>query len=164
MTSYIGITGHQKLDDPKAWPWVEEQLNNVVIECKSHLVGISSLAIGADQLFANIVLNHGGELYVVLPFENYEEKFEGAKAQAEYNRILSRATTVEILTRTGNDEEAYLAAGKRVVDISTLMSAVWNGKKAAGLGGTGDIVEYTKGVGKEVIHINPVLREVHRLI
>jgi len=37
------------------------------------------------------------------------------------------------------DEDAYMAAGRRVVDLSDVMIAVWNAKPAKGKGGTADI-------------------------
>jgi hypothetical protein len=53
---------------------------------------------------------------------------------------------------------SYLAAGKRVVDMSDVMVAIWNGKPAEGLGGTADIVQYALAQKKPVIHINPTAR------
>jgi hypothetical protein len=43
------------------------------------------------------------------------------------------------------------------------MIAVWNGKKAAGLGGTGDIVEFSKSIAKPLMHINPYSFEVQKI-
>jgi hypothetical protein len=40
------------------------------------------------------------------------------------------------------------------------MVAVWNGKEAAGLGGTGDVVKYTQSKRKKTVHLNPLKRDV----
>lgn len=160
----IGITGHQKLDDPSSWVWVEKQLDEIVKGYGSDLVGFSSLAVGADQLFAEVVLNNGGKLHVVLPFEHYEQKIPIGEARNRYMSILNSAATIETLRIDGSDEEAYLAAGKRIVDLTSVMVAVWNGKKAAGLGGTGDIVEFSKSLAKPVMHINPNSFEVQEIL
>lgn len=127
------------------------------------LIGIGSLAVGADQIFAETVLSRGGALHVVLPFEDYERTFDLGEARDSYQDLLRRAACVEILPVRGNDEESYMAAGRRVVDLADRMIAVWNGRKAAGLGGTGDVVAYALAAGKEVLHINPTLQTVERL-
>jgi hypothetical protein len=109
------------------------------------------------------MLRRGGSLEVVVPFAEYESKFSDRGDKEEYRRLLRRATAVEVLNRHGSDEEAYLAAGKRLVDLSDLVIAVWNGRPAAGLGGTGDIAVYTMRQRKRGIHINPLSKEVKEL-
>jgi len=126
------------------------------------IVGVTSLAVGADTLFAETVLELGGSLEVVVPFDSYEEKFAEEPDRREYRRLLGRAARVEVLRRDGTDEEDYYAAGKRVADLSSLLILVWDGRPAAGLGGTADIVEYARRCQKSVIHLNPDTRTVTR--
>jgi len=159
----IGITGHQRLDDESAWPWVESALRSALSEVSSPLIGISSLAIGADQLFAKLVLARGGSLHVVLPFPDYIETFATGADRKRYQEILARASLVETLQASPSNQESFYAAGLRVVDRSDRLLAVWTGRKAAGLGGTGDIVSYATTIGRATLHIDPVRREVHHL-
>ena len=42
------------------------------------LIGVTSLAIGADQLFADAVLQLGGELEAVIPFAEYDRTFDNS--------------------------------------------------------------------------------------
>lgn len=156
----IGITGHQRLDNPKDWEWVERKLEKTIFDYGKNITGISSLAIGADQLFAKLILKSGGTLYAVLPFEGYEQKFGTENDRKEYEKLLNQATKTEVLPNADSDEQAYFAAGKRVVELSNVLVAVWNGKKAAGLGGTGDAVQYAREMGKKVIHINPISHQL----
>jgi hypothetical protein len=100
-------------------------------------------------------LRHGGTLEAIIPFDGYESGFAEGHDRQTYRRLLNSALKAEVLTRTGSDEEAYFEAGKRVVDVSDLLVAVWNGKPAGGLGGTADIVRYAKQREKRVIHLNP---------
>lgn len=151
----VGITGHQRLDNPNDWGWVEQQINDVLDHLPGPLVGITSLAIGADQLFARSILRREGTLEVIMPFDDYERTFANDSARFEYNRLLRDASKLDVLKRTGSDEEAYLAAGRLVVDRSDLIIAVWNGRPAAGLGGTADVVRYARKHGKDVVHLNP---------
>jgi hypothetical protein len=156
----IGVTGHQRLENPADWDWVEERIDEELSKIAPPLTGISSLAVGADQLFAELVLKRDGKLHVILPFEDYERTFAKGAERRGYHDLLRRAAVVEVLPAQATDEESYFAAGKRVVELSDLMLTVWNGKKAAGLGGTGDAVEYALETKKDVIHINPVTFEV----
>lgn len=160
----LGITGHQKLHDAEAWPWVRAALGWELERIAAPLVGYSSLAAGADQLFAELVLGLGGELRVILPFSGYEEILSPGSDLDRYRALLSRAVEVEALPALATRQESYLAAGQRVVDLSDRVIAVWNGQVAAGLGGTGDIVCYALATGKDVLHINPVSRAVKLLL
>jgi uncharacterized phage-like protein YoqJ len=151
----IGITGHQKLNVSKSWQWVEQNIHEVVRKCLADLVGISSLAIGTDQIFAKLILRNGGTLHVIIPFEGYETKFD-KENEEKYFSLLQQASLVETLPSHLSDEESYFAAGKRVVDLSDIVIAVWDGKPARGLGGTADAVKYAIDSKKKVFHINPV--------
>ena len=122
----IGITGHQRLRDPASWQWVEQELNQFLGAAPGPLVGISSLAAGTDQLFAKVVLQHGGELEVVIPFAGYASTFVADRDREEFKRLLRRCTRSETLDKLGTDKQAYLAAGKRVIDLSDLVVAVWD--------------------------------------
>jgi hypothetical protein len=124
------------------------------------LIGITSLAIGADQLFATTVLLHGGSLEIIIPFTGYEFTFSEARDRREYDRLLQCAARVDILVTDGTNEEAYFAAGKDIVNRSELLIAVWDGKPAVGLGGTGDIVNYALKRPLKIIHINPTTHNV----
>lgn len=159
----IGITGHQRLREPAGWNWVKRELDGLLASSASPLVGITSLAVGADQLFADAVLEHRGSLEVVIPFAGYEFAFSSGREREEYARLLQRALRKEVLEKHGSDEEAYFASGKRMVDQSDLLIAVWDGLPASGLGGTGDVVSYAMQQGKRIIHLNPITQEVAEL-
>lgn len=151
----VGITGHQRLENQANWDDVAKKINANLSRCGEHIVGITSLAIGADQVFAHAVLEHGGSLHVVVPFEGYETKFSEGHARDAYELLLAKASTIEVLEKSSTEEFAYLAAGKKVVDLADEIIAVWNGKPAAGLGGTADIVDYAHSIGKPVTVITP---------
>lgn len=159
----IGITGHQRLKDPAGWSWVRQEFDQLLSSATSPVTGITSLAIGADQLFANAVLQRGGLLDVVIPFAGYDHTFSEEHDREEYLRLLDRASNQEVLEGHHSDEEAYLASGQRVVDRSDLLLAVWDGLPAGGLGGTGDVVSYALQQEKKTIHLNPVTQEVRHL-
>lgn len=151
----IGITGHQDLSNGE---WVKQEIDKI-LRAHSSVVGFSSLAVGADQLFAQSVIDCDGELNVILPMKNYEAKFKEDE-RAEYERLLTKAISTQVMPPTSSDEESYFSAGKRIVELCDLLIAVWDGKPAAGLGGTGDVVKYAEVHHKPFIQINPEERIV----
>lgn len=159
----VGITGHQRLKEPARWGWVRQELDRLLSSLAPPLVGITSLAVGADQLFADAIVRHGGSLEVVIPFAGYEFTFAEGHDRDEYEQLLRRASKKEVLEGHGSDEEAYLASGKRMVDQSDLLVAVWDGLPATGLGGTGDVVAYAVQRRKRTLHLNPVTQKVGEL-
>lgn len=152
----IGVTGHQELENSE---WVQQQLTLIICSQALPLVGITSLAVGADQLFAQAVLKCGGSLRIIVPTEDYWRKFD-ADGLKEYQRLLMLASTIDVLPNGPSEENSYFDAGKLVVRLSDLLIAVWDGKPAVGLGGTGDVVEYAKSYGRRLFHINPMTKEV----
>jgi hypothetical protein len=156
----IGITGHQQLGNENDWVWVEKSMRALLSNMRSDLIGISSLASGADQLFARIILDLSGILYAVIPFHNYERAFRSTDDAESYHRLLALAERKETLHTSETDEKAFFLAGQRIVGLADKMVAVWDGKPAGGLGGTADVVEYARKKQVGVIQLNPLNREV----
>lgn len=125
MTMKVGITGHQRLNDSKTWGWIRTVLINQLDTIHQSVKALSSLAIGADQLFASLVADRGGQIYAIIPFTDYEHTFKTKKNLSAYHMLLGKATSVEILHTSGNDQEKFYAAGKRMVDLADLVIAVW---------------------------------------
>lgn len=158
---FIGFTGHQKIDRPERWGWVREQFARVLGEAAGRGDRVmSSLAEGGDQLFAETALACGIEVEVVIPCDGYESTFDEPGELARYEGLLGKAAGLTRLGYPAPSEDAYLAAGKVIVDGSGLVVALWNGKPAAGKGGTGDIVAYARERGRPVIHVHPDLMQV----
>jgi hypothetical protein len=154
----VGITGHQRLDDPSAWSWVGDVIRAELATLTPPLVGVTSLAIGADQLLAELIIKQGGSIHAVLPYQDIERSFSTEDLPL-YRKLASQAD-LEVLNTPGTDQDAYLAAGIRVVDLSDLVIAVWNGLPAVGKGGTADVVKYALNKGVPLVHIEPIGRTV----
>lgn len=158
----VGVTGHQDLGSPDDVVWVAAQLRAQV--ARSELtVGVSSLAIGADQLYASLLREHGKPYTVVVPCHQYERTFTTAQDLATYRALLAGAATVIPMPFGEPSEKAFWEAGKRVAELSERLIAVWNGRPAKGLGGTGDVVRYSLEQGRHVTHLNPSTRQVAQL-
>jgi uncharacterized phage-like protein YoqJ len=159
----IGITGHQELVDPTNWQWVKNEFHSLLQQYNNSLIGVTSLAVGADQYFAQAVLERGGALEVVIPFDSYESVFD-EKDRSEYRRLLQRAVRISTLAEESSHEKAFLKAGKTIVDNVNLLVAVWDGYSAAGLGGTADVVEYAIKYGRPTLQLNPITLTVSQLL
>lgn len=151
----VGITGHQRLSKPANWTWVRDAMDQFLEEQSQPLIGFSCLAVGADSLFAERILNFGGELRAVIPFNDYESRLD-PQDRSRYSSLLASAAHTMVSDASGeSDEEAYFAAGKKVVELAEVLIAVWDGRPAKGLGGTADIVEYARNLGKSIHHLDP---------
>jgi hypothetical protein len=150
----VGFTGHQTMP-PAALGFVADGIRESLRTAGRPLAGVTSLAAGGDQLFARLLLEAGGSLHIVLPCDRFETTFTGSAVLATYRGLLRRARTLERLPYPAPSEEAFMAAGVRVVDRCDLLVAVWDGRPAAGLGGTGDVVRHAHAVGRRVHVIWP---------
>jgi hypothetical protein len=136
----VGVSGHQHIPSA-ALAFVKSSIVRLLSESKHDLLGITSLAAGADQIFANIVLAQGGHLHVIIPCQHYEKSLNSSADRHEYRALLPWAESTEALGFPGPSEEAFLTAGRRVVELSELPIAIWDGLPRRGKGGTADIVE-----------------------
>lgn len=161
----LGVTGHRDLrDELKVVHAIERLLdliNGILGQQRSAPLtwtGVSALARGADQLFAEVVLERMlGRLEVVTPFpvSEYGKDFDAGRDREEFDRLLLRASQVDQLAgdRKAGPETAYLRVGERVVDRCEILVAIWDGRPSAG-GGTGDVVEYAVKRERTVLWID----------
>ncbi len=155
----LGVTGHQELGSDQTIQWVRLKLREIIAR---HPIdsGLTCLARGADQLFAEALLEEEIPYTAILASRDYETTFSDQKSLEKYNYLLQRAAKVIVLDNESASEEAFFAAGKQVVDGCDCLIAVWNGLPARGLGGTGDVVQYAIKKRRKVIHIDPVRHTV----
>lgn len=142
-------------------------------------VGFCSLACGTDMLFAEAILERGGEVNIVLPFN--KEDFRLASVDvvpdvdlgARFEKILENAATVTVLTETGRATEAaaYDYCNQVLIGLSLLKAqflgidvkpfAVWNGAPGDGRGGTEGFVNFwrQRQFHVELIELDKFLEE-----
>lgn len=149
----IGITGHQNLT-PSQNDWLKAELE-IEINQMNIEEAYSCLAIGADQLFASVILSNKIPLVAIIPCKKYEQTFNEKHIEF-YKSVLNRATNQIQLDFESPSEEAFYEAGKTVAIKSDVLFAFWNNLSAKGLGGTADIVSFAKKLDKKIIHFNPI--------
>jgi hypothetical protein len=154
----FGVTGHQILP-PRIVDRAVEHWRRVLPD-GAQLCGVSSLAEGADQLFAAHVLAAGGVLEVILPCEDYASSLVTDDGRVRFEELRRAAGTVITLPYPKPSEQAFLAAGQILVERCDHLFAVWDGGPARGLGGTADIVTYARARGcpVTVLWVDGVLR------
>lgn len=166
----IGITGHRDItaDHPglvteiaNAVEYISELLAtdpDRIRPGQTALTAVSSLAEGADRLVAEEILKRpGSELEIVLPMpaDEYRRDFGSPVSVAQFDEFLNRpGATIDTTRVAGPRDQAYEAAGRAVVDRSDVIIVVWNGKPAAGRGGTAQIYAYAQRWQKPVILIS----------
>lgn len=153
-----GITGHQIINNYDV-SWIKDRL---IENIKAYKIdyGYSSLAVGIDQMAVNIFLQLNVPYCVVIPCKQYETTFESVDDKTEYYSYLKSAADEIELDYNEPSELAFYSAGRKIVELSDFMFAVWDGKVAKGLGGTGDIVKYAQKLFKTILHINPLFKSV----
>jgi tetratricopeptide (TPR) repeat protein len=161
---------------------LERVVRAKLVRQRSPAVILSALAEGADRMVAEIVLSPAfdGRLHVVLPLEvaDYSTDFTSKGSCQEFQSLLIRAESIQFpdsqpnqkglrqrpvgrsqSAETSADDQrnaAYLWAGRLVVDRCHVLIAVWDGRPAAGVGGTAQIVAYARQIGRPLVWINSI--------
>ncbi|MFN3867853.1 MAG: hypothetical protein ACK4MF_02170 [Hyphomicrobiaceae bacterium] len=130
-------------------------------------VAVSALAEGSDRMFAAAALDLDYDLRVLLPFASpdYETTFGDPATTAVYRDLLARAQTIRQLPGDLADSKAaYEAVGRATVEAACILVTVWDGKGAAGRGGTPEIIAYALARAMPVIWIDAAHRRLPLLI
>jgi hypothetical protein len=155
-TLAIGFTGHRKLsDEAKCREAVRKVLLEWIAKVPGVVYGVTSVAAGADLLFAEtcIELNLPIRVFLPVPKEQFREDFdEPAWDRAEC--VFKNALSVEVTGAGEKLTERYYECGIQTVQESQLLIALWDGEPSQGLGGTADMVHFAKEQGRPVIWIH----------
>lgn len=161
---FVGFTGHRKIDDPALITRVvREALQRLAARTHAPLAGVSSVAAGADTIFAEAVTEQNLPWTLLLPFPVAEFRRDFADdptGWARVEQLLPRAVRTMVEPPTDVRTDAYLEAGVRTVDECDVLLAVWNGEPAGGRGGTGEVVEYARSQAKPVWWIHSSTGEI----
>jgi len=119
----VGVTGHSNLTD-RSIEIVRHEMIDRLRSRSDGLVGITCLARGADQAFADAVLELGGVLEVVVPASDYLTAISDPTSRErcdEYLRVASGTVTIPHET---SGPAAYLCASKYLIDRCDVLLAV----------------------------------------
>ena len=134
--------------------------------------GYASAACGSDIIFLEAMLDRGGEVNVVLPFEKSDfiqtsvSISPGTDWETRFNQVVERAAEVTILGEESGSEHVALYHYANLVldgmarlranhlDTEMIPLAVWDGSPGDGFGGTSSVVEYWQAQDERVEIIN----------
>ena len=117
---------------------------------------VSPIADGADQEAAEVAIELGWELQVILPFdrERYRASLANHGARERFDALIECAACVlELPGDTVRELDSYVMTGRATVAHSDMLIAVWDGLPPRGRGGTGEVVQYALTHGTAVIHV-----------
>lgn len=135
----LAVTGHRDLPEATA-EMVRSALEiEISKRANADLIGLSCIADGADTLFADAILAHGGRLYVIVPAQQYRAGLP-AEHHAAYDALIARAAEVIRLDHVESDSQAHMDASVHMITEADELLAVWDGMPARGYGGTADVV------------------------
>ena len=182
----VGVTGHRAEVLPdRGLPVLRERIRDILLliaeagnalyereracfsDEKPHLRFVSPVADGADQIAAEVALELGWELQVILPFgrQTYRRSLANHKARAGFDALLERASSVlELPGDRRRELDAYVMTGRATVAHCDMLIAVWDGLPPRGRGGTGEVVQIAITHGTAVIHIMPDLKAPTRVL
>ncbi|WP_322755510.1 hypothetical protein [Frankia sp. Cas3] len=150
----VGFSGHQKIPEQSV-AYIIDGMARHLHTVPRPLIGLTSLAAGADQMFARLVLELGGSLRLVIPSQDYLSTFETDDDRASFQELVRQDLRPLILNFDVPSEDAFFAAGRAVVEGADEMLVVWDGLPARGLGGTADVIGYAAEQGKPVTVVWP---------
>lgn len=163
----VGFTGHRQVADPALLAGaIGAALDYLRGIAGGEWVALSSVAGGSDQLFVREALARGLSWHALLPLppEDFARDFPAAEWK-EVEALLRRAGHITVSAGTGagggsgERADAYLDCGLATVNGSDLLIAVWDGQVARGKGGTAEVVEYARAIGRPLLIIDAATGE-----
>ena len=163
------FSGHR----PHKFPWKDNEDDPRCVALKKTLAEqISSLvnagvtdyynggAEGVDCWASLIVLalrekNPVMKLHCILPHEGQADKWSNS-ARERYHSILEQANSVVYISRAYYDG-CMIDRNHRLVESVGLLLAVYNGTRRSGTGAT---INYARKMGREIIVIDPITRNI----
>jgi hypothetical protein len=156
VTFAVGFTGHRKiLEEEKARTAIYKFLEAQKADSSGKIYGVTSVAAGADLIFAETCLRLQIPLRILLPFpeEEFRKDFDEPTWKRAEN-VMSRALAVDVVGTDPSRDARYYECGVETVQQSKLLLALWDGKPSNGLGGTEDIVSFARDQGRPVVWVN----------
>ena len=156
----IGVTGHRDLKESEL-PAIRDRVRELLVDLKDRypnrrLRVLSPLAEGADRLVANVAVELGIELSVVMPMPRviYCNEFSSAESVEEFDSLYDQAFDVFELPIARNGTLDSISIPGRARDLQYAQSgvflsahchillALWDGKTSGDLGGTAQVVRF----------------------
>jgi len=149
--SKLGTDTHSGYIDNPLRAWIRDELRKILRVLRP-LYGISGMALGVDQIAAEVCLDLGIPFIAAVPFKGQEHVWH-ADAQKKYHELLSKAHEVIVVSEGVYERWKLIARNQFMVDHSNKLIAVWDGSE----GGTSSTIEYALHTGRihDIVRVNP---------
>lgn len=151
----IGVTGHVLLADGTAELIRADLTRQLRPYAGADLHGVTCLADGTDQLFAQVVLDLHGTFEAVIPAADYRRRTVERDNRADFDDLLRQASAVSYMPFERSCREAYMAASEELLRRCDRLIAVWDGRESAVLGDTAGVVAAARARGLPVTILWP---------
>jgi hypothetical protein len=172
----IGLTGHRSVGMTGAAAEATERGIGAVLEALGRALApvvaqdasffssaapvmrlITMGAEGADLLGMRVAGRYGLKISCVIPFalDDYRNDFSPAAADAAAELFATTESLLELPGRRDEGPRAYERANDVILSNIDLLVAVWNGSRARGRAGTGDVVQDAVVKGIPIIVVDP---------
>ena len=172
----VGVTGHRSIgDDKKQLEAIEDSLTTILKSLQGELMAASKIeaaffssavpklrvitmgASGADIVGMRAARTCRVEMVLVLPFpwEVYRKDFDEASLSEASQNISDALYKFELPGTREEGARAYERANDVILSNVDILLAVWDGERAKGRAGTGDVVQAAIARRLPVIVINP---------
>jgi hypothetical protein len=164
LFNVVGFTGHRQVADPAAAAAaIRDALEFLRREIPGEWIALSSIADGGDRLFVQEAQAIGLSWHAILPLPRAE--FARDFPPGEWRAVeeqLATAGHLRVISENGDREDAYLDCGIETVNGADVLLALWDGDQARGKGGTAEVVQYAKSIGKPVLIIDAATHQIRR--
>jgi hypothetical protein len=149
----IGVTGHINLAAGTAALVRRALVAYLTTVRATEIVGVTCLAAGADQLFAQTVREAGRAYEVILPAPDYRAVVPDDE-RPQFDELLAGARTVDYAAESSG-AAAYVAANHLLLDRVGALVAVWDGLPCADPASTASVVSAARRRGLDPTVIWP---------
>lgn len=157
----VGFAGHRKVENSGlVASQIKAALDLVGRQANVPLAAISSIAMGADTLFAETVLDQEIPWTLFLPFPeklffqfpNFPDA-TGRRSRRAMQRAQRIVVTGNPPGNTASRHEAYLECNRCLVEECDVLIAVWDGLPGQP-GGTGSAINHARALGRPVVLVD----------
>jgi hypothetical protein len=169
----VGVTGHRELiSDPGS---IEQSILTVLNALRHAVYNaaeqdaaffspappkirfVTMAAEGADLSGTNAAIKAGADVAFIMPFgwDEYCADFQPANLSSVRQFLASASSCFELPGRRDEGPRAYERANDVILGNIDLLIAVWDGERARGRAGTGDVVQRAATMGLPIIVIDP---------
>jgi uncharacterized phage-like protein YoqJ len=153
----LAATGHRPNKLRNEWDgagpmslWIQDEMKKIVLREKPDIM-ISGMALGVDQIWAELAIMMNVPLIAAIPFRG-QESIWSPPQQNKYKILLKKARHVENVSGESHYARSFMdKRNEWMVNKCTGLVVVWDGSR----GGTYNCYQFADEICKPMIFIRP---------